>query len=151
MGPMNPGCNCCAITCTQCTGGVGPAAFQVVITGFTNDACGTCNSLNATWIIPFRVESFTCNYRLQVNSEITCGTGNKFIQVDIGSLAGQIDVNISWQFNGAGNFEAYSGSALTPDANCRTWSGISVTLANTGTPAPRDCGGASLTAVVTAL
>jgi hypothetical protein len=138
-----PGCLCCGVACTHCTGGTRSAQVQIVISGVFNGAsCTTCAALNGTFIADAVAQAATagtpCNWLAPFSS--FCGFTGWTVQ-RVASLT---------SVSGGGLFaQIQYGTNAAGAADCSSWSSFNVPFDSASFET--QCDGTASTCLITAL
>jgi len=79
---FQPCTSCCPEgkeTCENCEDDLAPNEFQVMLSGIIEDGCGDCDSLNDTYVVPWR-EVVGCRWYYYLPAEI-CNVATVEVQV----------------------------------------------------------------------
>jgi hypothetical protein len=134
-------CQCCSNPCVSCA--VGTSAHntvQVIVSGITNGTCGTCTTLNGTYILT-QTAANGCIWDITV--PIVCA---RYVVISSTLGAGTVTGLIR---NSLGNNFLRWGPVSNAGFNNCDWSSFSIT--NPNNSGVVDCNNSAATFVITAL
>lgn len=119
----NPGCKCCDITCTWCTGTV-PTTRAVTLGNITNLLCSGCTSLNTTFVCDYVLctgtPGATGGVRWVYTGTISCGGTSHNVEIELFygylnlfSSGWKCDINVTGTYNYVLRF---LGTSATPQS-----------------------------------
>ena len=129
---IGPDDSCCCSPCAYCSGTL-PMQLQLDVSGVTNGTCGSCTSINGTYVLDY-YEPNGCYWQYAIGTICGLSVCNAFIHPTFGVV-----VNIATlQF-------ILSGS---PPWDCASFDGLTIPWNNLG---DLNCSAASATVTLTAL